>query len=184
VNQILASSITAEATQAATADITDILRQQHKLQPSEDNDFQIRSQVELANTAQQSTATIKNLLTSAAVISLLVGGIGIMNIMLVSVTERTREIGIRKSIGAKQFNILFQFLTEAITLSLLGGIIGVLLGYVASSIVSKQNGWVLIISPGAVALSFGAAAFVGIFFGWYPARKAARMNPIEALRYD
>ncbi|HEX5317003.1 MAG TPA: FtsX-like permease family protein, partial [Candidatus Kapabacteria bacterium] len=125
-----------------------------------------------------------NLLTMAAIISLFVGGIGIMNIMLVSVTERTREIGIRKSIGAKPFNILFQFLTEAMTLSLLGGFIGVLLGYLASSFVSAQNGWTLIISPGAVGLSFSAATLVGMFFGWYPARKAARLNPIEALRYD
>jgi putative ABC transport system permease protein len=184
VNQIMASSITAEATDPATADATAILRQQHKLLPSDDNDFQIRSQVELAQAAQQSTATMTSLLTAAAVISLLVGGIGIMNIMLVSVTERTREIGIRKSIGAKFANILFQFLTEAITLSLVGGIIGVVLGYIASTFVSKSNGWILVISPSAVALSFGAAAFVGIFFGWYPARKAARLNPIEALRYE
>ena len=184
VNNIIASSITAEATTPATGDVTSILRQQHKLLPSDDNDFQIRSQVELAQAAQQSTATMTSLLTAAAVISLLVGGIGIMNIMLVSVTERTREIGIRKSIGAKQMNVLFQFLTEAITLSLVGGIIGVLLGYIASLFVSKSNGWILVISPSAVALSFGAAAFVGIFFGWYPAHKAARLNPIEALRYE
>jgi putative ABC transport system permease protein len=184
VNQIMASSITSEATSAATADATAILRQQHKLLPSDDNDFQIRSQVELAAAAEQSTATMTNLLAAASIISLLVGGIGIMNIMLVSVTERTREIGIRKSIGAKFANILFQFLTEAITLSLIGGVIGVLLGYLASMVVSKQNGWILVISPSAVALSFGAAAFVGIFFGWYPARKAAKLNPIEALRYE
>lgn len=183
-NQIIASTVSAEATAPATSDATQILRQQHKLLQSDDNDFQIRSQVELAAAAQQSTATMTNLLSAAAVISLLVGGIGIMNIMLVSVTERTREIGIRKSIGAKFTNILFQFLTEAITLSLLGGIIGVILGYIASSFVSKSNGWILVISPQAVAVSFGAAAFVGIFFGWYPARKAARLNPIEALRYE
>jgi putative ABC transport system permease protein len=184
INFILASSISAEATNAATQDVTDILRQHHKLVPSADNDFQIRSQVELAQAAEQSTATLTNLLSAAAIISLLVGGIGIMNIMLVSVTERTREIGIRKSIGAKQLNILFQFLTEAITLSLVGGSIGVMLGYLASSIVAKSNGWILVISPVAVSYSFGAAAFVGIFFGWYPARKAARLNPIEALRYE
>ena len=184
INQIMASSITAEATTPATQDITDILRQQHKLVPSDPDDFQIRSQVEIAQAAEQSTATMTNLLRSAAIISLLVGGIGIMNIMLVSVTERTREIGIRKSIGAKQFNIMLQFLTEAITLSLVGGIIGVVLGYIASSFVSKSNGWILVISPGAVGLSFAAASMVGIFFGWYPARKAARLNPIEALRYE
>lgn len=183
-NQIIASTTTPEATTAATAEATTILRQQHKLLPPDDNDFQIRSQVELAQAAQQSTATMTNLLAAASVISLLVGGIGIMNIMLVSVTERTREIGIRKSIGAKRANILFQFLTEAITLSLVGGIIGIVLGYVASSIVSNQNGWILVISPQAVGLSFAAASFVGIFFGWYPARKAASLNPIEALRYE
>ncbi|MDP4199643.1 MAG: ABC transporter permease [Bacteroidota bacterium] len=183
-NNIMASSITAESSAAASADATQILRQQHKLLPNDDNDFQIRSQVELAAAAEQSTATMTNLLTAAAVISLLVGGIGIMNIMLVSVTERTREIGIRKSIGAKFTNILFQFLTEAITLSLVGGVIGVVLGYIASSFVSSSNGWILVISPQAVGISFGAAAFVGIFFGWYPARKAARLNPIEALRYE
>src|SRR5581483_6989316 len=161
-NQIMASTISPEATNVATQDATDILRQQHRLLPNDDNDFQIRSQVELAQAAQQSTATMTNLLSAAAIISLLVGGIGIMNIMLVSVTERTREIGIRKSIGAKFANILFQFLTEAITLSLVGGIIGVILGYVASLFVSKSNGWILVISPQAVAISFGAAAFVGI----------------------
>ena len=184
VNQIMASAISSDASAAASQDVTAILRQQHRLLSSDDNDFQIRSQVELAAAAQQSTATMTSLLTAAAVISLLVGGIGIMNIMLVSVTERTREIGIRKSIGAKFANVLFQFLTEAITLSLLGGIIGVILGYIASSFVAKSNGWILVISPQAVAMSFGAAAFVGIFFGWYPARKAARLNPIEALRYE
>ncbi len=139
VNMIMASSISAEATTPATQDITAILRQQHKLLPSDDNDFQIRSQVEIEQAAQQSTATMTNLLSAAAIISLLVGGIGIMNIMLVSVTERTREIGIRKSIGAKQMNILLQFLTEAITLSLVGGIVGVILGYIASSFVSKAT---------------------------------------------
>ncbi len=184
INFILASAISPEATNPATQDVTDILRQQHKLVPSDDNDFQIRSQVEIAQAAEQSTATMTNLLQAAAVISLLVGGIGIMNIMLVSVNERTREIGIRKSIGAKQTNIMFQFLTEAITLSLVGGIIGVILGYIASSFVSKANGWILLISPSAVGISFAAASMVGIFFGWYPARKAARLNPIEALRYE
>ncbi|MFI5264782.1 MAG: ABC transporter permease, partial [Candidatus Kapaibacterium sp.] len=105
-------------------------------------------------------------------------------IMLVSVTERTREIGIRKSIGAKSFNILFQFLTEALTLSLIGGIIGIFFGFLASYIVSNQNGWTLIISPPAVLLAFSAATLVGLFFGWYPARKAAKLNPIEALRQE
>jgi putative ABC transport system permease protein len=184
LNDIYLSVVNEKATDAAISEATRILRQQHKLLPTDDNDFRIRSQVEMAQTAQHSTDTLSNLLSAAAAIALIVGGIGIMNIMLVSVTERTREIGIRKSIGAKSFNILFQFLTEALTLSLIGGIIGVFLGYFASYIVSNQNGWTLIISPGAVILSFAAATLVGLFFGWYPARKAARLNPIDALRQD
>jgi putative ABC transport system permease protein len=184
IEDIFASTISTDVTEQAIADVTQILRIQHKTQLGANQDFRVRSQVEMAEASQQATSTMTNLLSMAAIISLLVGGIGIMNIMLVSVTERTREIGIRKSIGAKPFNILFQFLTEAITLSILGGIIGVLVGYGASSFVSAQNGWTLIISPGAVGLSFSAATLVGMFFGWYPARKAARLNPIEALRYE
>jgi putative ABC transport system permease protein len=183
-NMIMSSTITADATAEAEYDVSTILRVQHKLQPKDPDDFQVRSQVELAQAASQNASTLTNLLRNAAIIALLVGGIGIMNIMLVTVTERTREIGIRKSIGAKQFDILLQFLTEAVTLSLVGGIIGVGLGYVASFVISKNNGWVLVISPSATLISFGAAALVGVFFGWYPARKAARLNPIEALRYE
>lgn len=184
LEDIYVSTSSVAVTQAAIQDVTLTLRDQHKLLASDNNDFRVRSQVEIAQAAQQTTATMTNLLTMAAIISLVVGGIGIMNIMLVSVTERTREIGIRKSIGAKAFNILFQFLTEAVTLSLVGGLIGVALGFGASSVVSKQNGWNLIISPAAVGLAFGAATLVGVFFGYYPARKAAKLNPIEALRYD
>ena len=171
-------------TEIAIQDVTRILRIQHKLSGTGSDDFRVRSQVEMAEAAEQSTETMTNLLRMAAVISLIVGGIGIMNIMLVSVTERTREIGIRKSIGAKRSNILTQFLTEAITLSLIGGFLGVILGFLASDFVSNQNGWSVIISPQAVGLSFAAATSVGVFFGWYPAMKAARLNPIEALRYD
>lgn len=184
LDDIFASAVNENATPAAIADITRIMREQHRLLPENDNDFRVRSQIEMAATAQQSTDTLSLLLRSAAIIALLVGGIGIMNIMLVSVTERTREIGIRKSIGAKSFNILFQFLTEALTLSLIGGIIGVFGGFLASYIVSNQNGWTLIISPSAVILAFSAATAVGLFFGWYPAYKAAQLNPIEALRQE
>jgi putative ABC transport system permease protein len=184
LNDIFASAISENSTTAAIADISRILREQHRLLPDADNDFRVRSQVEMAATAQQSTDTLSLLLRSAAIIALLVGGIGIMNIMLVSVTERTREIGIRKSIGAKSFNILFQFLTEALTLSLIGGIIGIFAGLGASFVVSNQNGWTLIISPSAVILAFSAATAVGLFFGWYPAHKAAKLNPIEALRQE
>jgi putative ABC transport system permease protein len=183
-NMLIASSVSSDVTVPAEADISAALRQSHKLQPTDDNDFQLRSQVELAATANQNASTLTSLLRNAAIIALLVGGIGIMNIMLVTVTERTREIGIRKSIGAKRLDIMMQFLTEAVTLSLLGGIIGVGIGYLASAIISKNNGWVLLISPSATLVSFGAAALVGVFFGYYPARKAARLNPIEALRYE
>ncbi|MDP4241178.1 MAG: ABC transporter permease [Bacteroidota bacterium] len=184
LEDIFVSTISPDVTQQAIADVSRILRIEHRLQPTDNQDFRVRSQVEMAQAAAETTATMTNLLSMAAIISLVVGGIGIMNIMLVSVTERTREIGIRKSIGAKGFNILLQFLTEAVTLSLVGGAIGILLGYVASSVVSSQNGWSLMISSSAVGLSFSAATFVGVFFGWYPARKAARMNPIEALRHE
>jgi putative ABC transport system permease protein len=184
LEDIFVSTVSTDVTEAAIQDVTHILRGQHKLQPTDHQDFRVRSQVEMAEAAQQATSTMTNLLSMAAIISLLVGGIGIMNIMLVSVTERTREIGIRKSIGAKPFNILFQFLTEAVTLSLVGGSIGVIAGFAASSVVSNQNGWTVIISPSAVGMAFSAATFVGVFFGWYPARKAARLNPIEALRHE
>ena len=184
LEDIFCSTTSTAVTQQAIDDVTQILRIQHKTQLQANQDFRVRSQVEMAQASEQASSTMTNLLSMAAIISLLVGGIGIMNIMLVSVTERTREIGIRKSIGAKPFNILFQFLTEAVALSLLGGLIGVVLGFIASSFVSAQNGWELIISPEAVGMSFSAAMLVGIFFGWYPARKAARLNPIEALRYE
>ncbi|HET9135077.1 MAG TPA: ABC transporter permease [Candidatus Kapabacteria bacterium] len=184
LDDIFVTTASATTTEAAITDITSILRLTHKIASSNTNDFRIRSQVEIAQATEKSTDTLTNLLRSAAIIALLVGGIGIMNIMLVSVTERTREIGIRKSIGAKSFNILSQFLTEALALSLVGGIVGVISGYIASSVISAQNGWVLIISPAAVALSFGAASAVGLFFGFYPARKAARLDPIVALRHE
>ena len=184
LEDIFVSTISADVTEEAIADCTRILRIEHKLQASDRQDFRVRSQVEMAQASAQTTGTMTSLLTMAAIISLVVGGIGIMNIMLVSVTERTREIGIRKSIGAKRFNILFQFLTEAVTLSLVGGSMGVIAGFGASAFVSNQNGWNIIITPSAVGMAFGAASMVGVFFGWYPARKAARLNPIEALRHE
>ena len=184
LNVIIASAVSDQQNDLAVADITATLRQTHRLLPGDENDFQVRSQVELAAAAAQNANTLTSLLSNAAIISLLVGGIGIMNIMLVTVTERTREIGVRKSLGAKRRDILTQFLTEAMALSLIGGVIGILLGLGASWFISKSNGWTLFISPSATALSFAAAAIIGIFFGFYPAQKAARMNPVEALRYE
>ncbi len=184
LEDIFASTASTAVTEQAIEDVTQILRIQHRTQLGANQDFRVRSQVEMAQASEAASTAMTDLLSMAAVVSLIVGGIGIMNIMLVTVTERTREIGIRKSIGAKPLNILLQFLTEAITLSLMGGIIGVLVGYLASMVVSMQNGWSLIISAQAVGLSFCAATAVGMFFGWYPARKAARLNPIEALRYE
>lgn len=184
LNVIIASAVSDQQNDQAVADITATLRQMHRLLPSDENDFQVRSQVELASAAAQNANTLTSLLSNAAIISLLVGGIGIMNIMLVTVTERTREIGVRKSLGAKRRDILTQFLTEAMALSLIGGIIGILFGLGASWFISKSNGWTLFISPTATGLSFAAAAVIGIFFGFYPAQKAARMNPVEALRYE
>jgi putative ABC transport system permease protein len=184
LDDIFASVVSESMTQQAIAEVRSIMRDRHKLQSGQDDDFRIRSQVEIAQTVEKTTDTLSLLLQSAAIVALLVGGIGIMNIMLVNVSQRTREIGIRKSIGAKRANILFQFLVEALTLSLIGGIIGIFGGLGASAFVSSQNGWTLIISPKAVALAFAAATAVGLFFGWYPARKAAAMDPIDALRKD
>jgi putative ABC transport system permease protein len=184
LNTIIASAVSDDVNDAAVVDITSTLRQTHKLVPSDDNDFQVRSQVELAAAASQNANTLTSLLSNAAIISLLVGGIGIMNIMLVTVTERTREIGVRKSLGAKRIDILTQFLTEAMALSVIGGVIGIALGMGASWFISKSNGWSLFISPVATGLAFAAAALIGMFFGFYPAQKAARMDPVDALRYE
>jgi len=181
---IMASAISEKQMDDAIRQITEVLRVQHKLQSWDENDFTVRSQTEIANAAQSTSQVLTILLASIASISLIVGGIGIMNIMLVSVTERTKEIGIRMSVGATGGNILSQFLIEAIVLSLLGGLIGVLLGGVTSSLISRIAGWTTLVSPESVFLAFAFSAAVGIFFGFYPARKAAQLNPIEALRYE
>jgi putative ABC transport system permease protein len=144
----------------------------------------MRSQQEFAAMSEQSSKTLSLLLASAAAISLLVGGIGIMNIMLVSVTERTREIGIRMAIGAKGKHVLFQFLIEAIALSALGGVLGIVLGVGASAVVASKGGLPVHVSPASIGLAFGFSAAIGIFFGFYPARKASRLDPIDALRYE
>jgi putative ABC transport system permease protein len=184
VNQILVRAVSLEQMTQAQAEITSILREAHKIAEGVDDDFTVRNQTDIAATAQETTQVLTILLASIASISLLVGGIGIMNIMLVSVTERTHEIGIRMAIGARSRDILVQFLIEAIVLSLSGGLIGVLLGFLATWVVGLVTDWNTVIVPANVLLSFGFAGAVGVFFGYYPARKAAALNPIEALRYE
>jgi putative ABC transport system permease protein len=184
IDLIYVSAASADQVSEAQTEIEALLRQRHRIQPGQESDFSIRSQEEIASTANQTTKTLSILLGSVAAISLLVGGIGIMNIMLVSVTERTREIGIRLAIGAKGRHVLLQFLLEAIALSVAGGIIGIALGITISHLVSKFAGWPTTVSTGSVALAFGFAAAIGVFFGFYPARKASRLDPIDALRYE
>jgi putative ABC transport system permease protein len=168
----------------AEEQIRALLRQRHRLQPFQDDDFWIRNLSEILQTQEESSRVMTYLLAAIASVSLLVGGIGIMNIMLVSVTERTREIGLRMAVGARGRDILLQFLVEAITLSLIGGAIGIALGLIGSQGISYLAEWRTLVAPEAIALAFGFAAAIGIFFGFYPARKAARLDPIEALRYE
>ena len=161
-----------------------VLRIQHKLPANKEDDFSIRRQTEFLEMIEQTGKSFTYLLGGIAAISLIVGGIGIMNIMLVSVTERTREIGIRKSVGAKRRDILIQFLMESLVLSLIGGGIGIAFGIGGSKLISHLAGWRTVVSWDSISLAFFFSATVGIFFGIYPARKAARLNPIEALRYE
>jgi putative ABC transport system permease protein len=168
----------------AMIEIERVLRRQHKLRPGADNDFRIRNQRDVLATLEQTTQTFKYLLAGVAAVSLLVGGIGIMNIMLVSVTERTREIGVRKAMGATKLNILFQFVVEAVVLCLVGGLIGIVLGTLGAVVLSLLAHWNTLISPIAILLAFCFSAVVGLFFGIWPARQAARLDPIEALRHE
>jgi putative ABC transport system permease protein len=168
----------------AEEQITQLLRQRHRLRSNQDDDFMVRNLTEAFSAAEESARVMSILLGTIASISLLVGGIGIMNIMLVSVTERTREIGIRMAVGARGRDILYQFLIEALVLSLIGGIIGIVLGVGASQLISYSFKWPTLISTQSLLLSFSFAGGVGIFFGFYPARKAAQLDPIEALRYE
>jgi putative ABC transport system permease protein len=168
----------------AASQIRDLLRQRHRLQPYDDDDFTIRDPLETVQAQQETERVMAYVLAALAAVSLLVGGIGIMNVMLVSVTERTREIGLRMAVGARRRDILIQFLVEALALALIGGAIGVGVGLVSSTAISYFADWRTLIAPDAIALAFGFAAAVGIMFGFYPARKAARLDPIEALRYE
>jgi putative ABC transport system permease protein len=165
-------------------EIKTIMREQHHLATWEDDDFTVRNQTDLAQAAESTTEVMTALLAAIASISLLVGGIGIMNIMLVSVTERTREIGIRLAIGAHGSDVMTQFLVESTVMSLLGGAIGIAVGFAGASVLGHFTGWNTVVSPPTVVMALAFSASVGIFFGFYPARKAAGLNPIEALRYE
>jgi putative ABC transport system permease protein len=170
--------------QRGMVDIEGALRRQHKIRPGEENDFQIRNSQDILATQAATTQIFTTLLASIAAVSLVVGGIGIMNIMLVSVTERTREIGVRKALGATKINIMFQFLIEALVLCLAGGAIGITLGWWVTNILAKAQGWNAIVSPESVMLSFGTSAAIGLVFGLWPAKRAASLDPIIALRYE
>lgn len=169
---------------AAEKQIAELLRQRHHIGPKQDDDFSVRNLTQMMQAAEQSARVMGWLLGSVASVSLLVGGIGIMNIMLVSVTERTREIGIRMAVGAKTWDIRLQFLIEALILSLIGGIFGIILGTSGSQLLSMMADWPIIVSPLSILLAFSFSGIVGIFFGYYPAMKASRLDPIEALRYE
>ncbi len=184
IDMIQASAKAADLVPQAMQEIDALLRQRFRIPPGGDATFSMRSQEEIAAQATEVSKTLSVLLTVVAAISLFVGGIGIMNIMLVSVTERTREIGIRMAIGAKARHVLAQFLLEAVTLSIVGGALGVGLGIAASKVIAAKAGWPIVIDPRSVAIAFGFAAAIGIFFGFYPARKASRLDPIDALRYE
>jgi putative ABC transport system permease protein len=181
---IAVSAISADDTGRAQSEISSLLRDRHHLRPTDDDDFSIRNLTEMANAQQQGTQALTALLAAIAVVSLVVGGIGIMNIMLVSVTERTREIGVRMAVGAKPWHVLAQFLAEAVTLSMIGGLMGVVLGSVIARVVAARLGWSYSPRVDMILLSFGFSVLVGVGFGLYPARKASRLDPIEALRYE
>ena len=184
VDSFLLSAVSADAVYKAINEVALTLRESHKLEDSEDDDFRIRAMAEFADMLKSSTKTTTNLLLCVALISLVVGGVGIMNIMLVSVTERTREIGLRMAVGARGSDILKQFLIESIVICLVGGIIGIFAGHAFSLLMSHFMGWPVAVSYVAIVISFGVSALVGIVFGYYPAWKAARLDPIEALRYE
>jgi putative ABC transport system permease protein len=184
IGQILASTFSPEDIPAAQEEIKGIMREAHRLGDGAEDDFTVRNQTEIAEAATSTTRVMSGLLAAIASISLLVGGIGIMNIMLVSVTERTREIGIRMSIGARGSDVLTQFLVESVVMSLLGGLVGLAAGFGGAALLGHLTGWTTSTPASAVLIAVGFSAAVGVFFGFYPARKAAALNPIQALRYE
>jgi putative ABC transport system permease protein len=184
IPQILASTASQGDIPAAQDEVSTLLRESHHITKGEDDDFTVRNQTDLATAAESSTRVMTLLMASIASISLLVGGIGIMNIMLVSVTERTREIGIRLAIGARGSDVLVQFLVESIVMGILGGVAGLVLGYTSAKVLADFTGWETVISPVVMIVAVGFSGAVGVFFGYYPAQKAAALNPIEALRYE
>jgi putative ABC transport system permease protein len=184
LSMILASATSMQALDAATEEITQLLRQRHRIPQGQDDDFTVRTQQDIGNVMGSTSSVMRALLAAIASVSLLVGGIGIMNIMLVSVTERTREIGIRMAVGAKGWHVLVQFLAEAVVLASFGGILGIALGVGAAQLVARFAHWPVLVPPQAVFLAFLFAAGIGVFFGFWPARKASRLDPIEALRYE
>jgi len=184
IHQVMISATRPDAVEATAVAATRLLRQRHRITNPDEDDFSVRTIEEMAATRTQLAQTMTGLLMSVASVSLLVGGIGIMNIMLVSVTERTREIGLRMAVGARTRDILSQFLTEAVSLSVLGGVVGIGLGVFVSQSLTRVLGWPTLITPASIGVAFAFAAAVGIFFGYYPARKAASLDPIDALRYE
>jgi putative ABC transport system permease protein len=184
VNSIYTSAVDSKSTDLAAKQIEETLRRHHKIKGSDQNDFTIRNQTELLSTFSSVSNILTVLLGAIAGISLLVGGIGIMNIMYVSVTERTREIGLRMAIGGRNIDIMLQFLAESMLLSITGGVIGILVGIAASKIIGSTMSWPVIVLPDSEILSFAVCTVIGIFFGWYPAKKASGLDPIDALRYE
>jgi putative ABC transport system permease protein len=184
VNSILCSAVSEAQVNSAVDQITDLMRQRHRIRPGDNDDFFIFTQLEMATAAESTSKVMTLLLASIAAVSLLVGGIGIMNIMLVSVTERTREIGIRMAVGARRRDILLQFIVEALVMAAIGGALGIGIGVASSDVIHRMTEWPVLVRTDVILIAILVSGGVGIFFGFYPARKAARLDPIDALRYE